>query len=87
MPQLLGIEWIDIFSSVERKRTYLGMVAHSIYTYPVGNMLLVAPLFWVGENKKLIFNLLLEKRQIKHYFELKIINIGWEIRELRAFEI
>ncbi|KAF1763020.1 hypothetical protein GCK72_011285 [Caenorhabditis remanei] len=47
MPQLLGIEWIDIFSSVERKRTYLGMVAHSIYTYPVGNMLLVAPLFWL----------------------------------------
>ncbi|CAL2035718.1 unnamed protein product [Caenorhabditis brenneri] len=62
MPQFLGIEWIDIFSSVERKKTYLGMVAHATLTYPIGNMLLVVPLF-------LLFPF--------HWFLLVLLYIAW----------
>ncbi|CAP39053.1 Protein CBG22471 [Caenorhabditis briggsae] len=45
MPKFLGIDWIDPFSSLERKKTYLGMVVHAIYCYPIGNMLLTVPFF------------------------------------------
>uniref|UniRef100_A0A8R1E5Y7 Acyltransferase n=1 Tax=Caenorhabditis japonica TaxID=281687 RepID=A0A8R1E5Y7_CAEJA len=46
MKQVLGIEWIDIFSSRERKRTYLGMVCHFFLLYPFGNFLLFTPVIY-----------------------------------------
>ncbi|CAI2349296.1 unnamed protein product [Caenorhabditis sp. 36 PRJEB53466] len=47
MPTLFGIEWIDIFSSKERKKTYAGLVAHFFLTYPIGNLLVLMPVFMI----------------------------------------
>ncbi|PIC41537.1 hypothetical protein B9Z55_008921 [Caenorhabditis nigoni] len=45
MPKFLGVEWVDIFSSIERKKTYFGVVYHFFLTYPLGLIVMILPFF------------------------------------------
>ncbi|CAI5441046.1 unnamed protein product [Caenorhabditis angaria] len=46
MPQFLGVEWVDVFSSWDRKKSYLGVVWHFFLTYPLGIITMLMP-FWL----------------------------------------
>uniref|UniRef100_A0A8R1IA99 Acyltransferase n=1 Tax=Caenorhabditis japonica TaxID=281687 RepID=A0A8R1IA99_CAEJA len=43
MPRFLGVEWVDLFSSLDRKKSYLGVVYHFVLTYPLGLFATVLP--------------------------------------------
>ncbi|CAP39052.2 Protein CBG22470 [Caenorhabditis briggsae] len=45
MPKFFGVEWVDIFSSIERKKTYFGVVYHFVLTYPLGLFVTILPFF------------------------------------------